>query len=106
MATLPNGSSGQYVVAGGGVGLNAGWTITNINSAIQVNNKDNGVVLSMGQDGTIETSTGKFHVDEWTDTIKIVRLLVCSMAEDDEVCAKYPFVREYAHNWMMKGLKA
>jgi hypothetical protein len=103
MATLPNATSGNYVISNGAGGV--GWSNgVNNNNAIQING-NSGPVLTFGQDGIITTPGGKFHVDEWFDTIKIVRLLVCTMAEDDEVCAKYPFVREYAHDWMMKGLK-
>jgi hypothetical protein len=92
----------SYMVSNGNGNL--GWSNTTNSSAIQING-NNGPVLTFDQDGIITTPGGKFHVDEWTDTIKIVRLLVCTMAEDDEVCAKYPFIREYAHEWMMKGLK-
>jgi hypothetical protein len=108
MATQPHvvGSAipaNSYIISNGNGNL--GWSNTANSNAIQING-DTGPVLTFGQDGTVTTPGGKFHVDEWTDTIKIVRLLVCSMAEDDEICAKYPFIREYAHEWMMKGLKA
>jgi hypothetical protein len=101
-------TASPYVIGSAIPAGNLGWSNTvnvNVNSnAIQING-DSGPVLTFGQDGIITTPGGKFHVDEWTDTIKIVRMLVCSLAEDDEVCAKYPFIREYAHEWMMKGLK-
>lgn len=104
MANLPfkiaTGPSGPI----GASGSNLPWTNSIATSAFEVRHNDS--IVRIDTDGTITSpGAGSIHVDEWIETIKLMKQLIMDISNDPELSKRFPYLEEAAHKWLMKELR-
>lgn len=103
--TITGGGSGSTVAQNNIqiLPLNTGGTTGP--SAFHIQGKD-GPSLIITYDGKVISESGNsITVEEWIETVKVMRQFVIEVARDEEMSQRYPFLREAAHQWMMDEIK-
>lgn len=99
---LPGVSSSMLTAGKQGPGW---YNIGTVNhDALSINGED-GPVLIFRKDGTISTPHGSISVEEWIDTISLMRQFFIDVSRDTEFSERYPYIRDAAHRWVMNKLK-
>lgn len=95
-----------YVGVTGPLGpVSAGVVSTNTVSTSAFEIRHDNSILRIDNDGTITTPAGSIHTDDWIETIKLMKQFILDVSNDPELSNKFPYLKEAAHNWLMKELR-
>lgn len=103
-----SGSTTTAYVGNGSVGSGTSyqWTSSSINPVFTIGgSSDESSVKIAGDKPTLSTDQGSVNVNDVIDVVNAMKQMIIEMAKDDELPEKYDWVRNIAHEWMLKALK-
>lgn len=117
--TLPTYSTGSqtYTVGYGGIGTsgqvltsngtsNYQWSTTTSSPIFTVGGGSNESSIRIsGAEPKLATDAGSVNVNDVIDVVNAMKQMIVEMAKDDELPEKYQWVKDIAHDWMIKALK-
>jgi hypothetical protein len=94
-------SSSAYTTAG----FNGTTIATHtVSKAIEIKQGDDSIV-AFNTDGTITSPAGAITVEDWIETVQLMKQLIVDIAQDPELAARFPYLEAAAHRWMITTLR-
>jgi len=102
-----NGSSGGGSTYATGVNTSSyQWTSSSVNPVFTIGgSSDESSVKIAGDKPTLSTDQGSVNVNDVIDVVNAMKQMIIEMAKDDDLPEKYDWVRNIAHEWMLKAIK-
>jgi hypothetical protein len=91
----------QYTISANN-GLGIGQTQQ---SGITVMAPDGEAIITFHTDGRIETIGGTIQARDLTAVIKLMKRMMTDIANDEELSARFPYIKDAAHEWVMDELR-
>lgn len=99
-----NGTSGQILSSTGTSSYQ--WSTTTSSPIFTVGGGGNESSIKIsGDDPKLTTDQGSVNVNDVIDVVNAMKQMIVEMAKDDELPEKYQWVKNIAHDWMIKALK-
>jgi hypothetical protein len=95
-------ANNQYTIAAGGTGLGIGQTQP---SAFTITGSGGDAIITFHKDGRIETQGGTIQAHELTAVIKLMKRMMTDIANDEELSARFPYIKDAAYEWVMDELR-
>lgn len=82
------------------------WTSSSVNPVFTIGgSSDESSVKISGDKPTLSTDQGSVNVNDVIDVVNAMKQMIIEMAKDDDLPEKYDWVRNIAHEWMLKAIK-
>jgi hypothetical protein len=74
-------------------------------SALTVMDTNGDAIITFHKDGRIETEGGSIQAKDLTAVIKLMKRMMTDIASDEELSARFPYIKDAAHEWVMDELR-
>lgn len=82
------------------------WTSTTASPTFTImGGSDESTVKISGDKPTLSTDQGSVNVNDIIEVVNAMKQMIVEMAKDDDLPPKYQWVKDIAHDWMIKALK-